>query len=112
MLLELRASGRVFFNAYFVAYLLAPRTCHKFIGYLEEEAVKTYTKAIEDLDAGKLPRWQNSPATELSKKYWHLEDDATMRDVLLAVRADEAVHRDVNHGFASISEDAPNPFKD
>jgi len=27
--------------------------------------------------------------------------DATLRDVVLLVRADEAHHRDVNHGFAS-----------
>ena len=26
--------------------------------------------------------------------------DATLRDVVLVVRADEAHHRDVNHGFA------------
>ena len=27
--------------------------------------------------------------------------DATLRDVVLIVRADEAHHRDINHGFAS-----------
>ncbi len=27
--------------------------------------------------------------------------DATLRDVVLVVRADEAHHRDINHGFAS-----------
>lgn len=30
-----------------------------------------------------------------------MDDDATLRDVVLLVRADEAHHRDVNHGFAS-----------
>ena len=30
-----------------------------------------------------------------------IDDDATLRDVVLVVRADEAHHRDVNHGFAS-----------
>ncbi|WP_411289025.1 alternative oxidase [Phenylobacterium sp.] len=30
-----------------------------------------------------------------------MADDATLRDVVLVVRADEAHHRDVNHGFAS-----------
>jgi hypothetical protein len=33
-----------------------------------------------------------------------------LRDVLLAVRADEAIHRDANHVFASIEKSAPNPF--
>ena len=30
-----------------MAYFLSPRLCHKFVGYLEEEAVKTYTHCIE-----------------------------------------------------------------
>ena len=33
--------------------------------------------------------------------YWHLPLDATLRDVIVMVRADEAHHRDVNHAFAS-----------
>ena len=37
----------VFFNAYFLAYLISPRACHSFVGYLEEEAVKTYTHALQ-----------------------------------------------------------------
>lgn len=36
--------------------------------------------------------------------------DATFRDLILAVRADEANHRVVNHTFADIDEDAHNPF--
>ena len=66
--IQLRQPGVVFrtavlftqgivFNAFFAAYLLSPKTCHRFVGYLEEEAVKTYTHAIADLDAGKLPEW-------------------------------------------------------
>ena len=47
----------VVYNAFFISYLLSPKTCHRFVGYLEEEAVKTYTHAIADLDAGKLPMW-------------------------------------------------------
>ncbi|GIL43101.1 hypothetical protein Vafri_893, partial [Volvox africanus] len=46
------AAQGVFFNAYFLTYLLSPRTCHAFIGFLEEEAVKTYTHALEEIDAG------------------------------------------------------------
>ena len=36
--------------------------------------------------------------------------DATMRDLILAVRADEAHHRDVNHTFADLAPDQTNPF--
>jgi ubiquinol oxidase len=32
--------------------------------------------------------------------YWSLPPDARLSDVIIAVRADEAGHRDVNHGFA------------
>ncbi|MDQ1343034.1 MAG: ubiquinol oxidase, partial [Pseudomonadota bacterium] len=32
--------------------------------------------------------------------YWKLAPDARLRDVVLAIRADEGHHRDVNHGFA------------
>jgi ubiquinol oxidase len=40
------------------------------------------------------------PAPEIARHYWKLPDDATLRDVVLVVRADEAHHRDVNHGLA------------
>lgn len=33
-----------------------------------------------------------------------------MRDVLLAIRADEAHHRLVNHTLSSMKPSAPNPF--
>ena len=33
----------IFFNAFFFTYLFAPSTCHRFVGFLEEEAVRTYT---------------------------------------------------------------------
>ena len=35
--------------------------------------------------------------------YYELGPDATMRDMLLSVRADEAIHRDVNHRFSELS---------
>ena len=41
------------------------------------------------------------PAPAIAKRYWDLADDATLRDVVLVVRADEAHHRDVTHGFAN-----------
>ena len=31
--------------------------------------------------------------------YWQLAPDARLREVIIAVRADEAKHRDVNHQF-------------
>jgi len=36
--------------------------------------------------------------------------DATFRDLLLAIRKDEATHREVNHTFANLKENDDNPF--
>lgn len=96
-LMILGAQG-VFFNSMFISYLISPRTCHRFVGYIEEEAVKTYTQAIADLEAGKLPKWEKLEAPEIAVKYWNMpEGHRTMRDLLLYIRADEAKHREVNH---------------
>ena len=46
----------------------------------------------QDLDAGKLPQWTNLQSPDIGKNYWKLGPDATMRDLLLAIRADEACH--------------------
>ena len=43
----------------------------------------------------------NVAAPEIARRYWNLPADATLRDVVEVVRADEAHHRDVNHGFAN-----------
>jgi hypothetical protein len=72
----------VFFNAYFLAYLLAPRTCHAFIGFLEEEAVKTYTHALAEIDAGRL--WRGKSAPRIAVQYWGLPEGATMRGTAAA----------------------------
>ncbi len=87
----------VFFNAFFVLYLFWPRVAHRFVGYLEEEAVVSYTEYLADIDAG---RAENVAAPQYAIDYWHLPAEARLRDVVVVVRLDEAGHRDVNHGFA------------
>jgi ubiquinol oxidase len=94
--LILLAQG-MFFNAFFLLYLISPRTAHRLVGYFEEEAVISYTAYLAEIDAGTL---ENVPAPQIAIDYWHLPQDARLRDVVIAVRADEAEHRDVNHGFA------------
>ncbi len=86
----------VFYNLYFFLYLFAPRTAHRVVGYFEEEAVISYTAYLEEVDAG---RHENIAAPQIAIDYWQLPADARLRDVIIAVRADEAEHRDVNHGF-------------
>ncbi|KAK8183086.1 alternative oxidase-domain-containing protein [Phyllosticta capitalensis] len=110
-LLVLGAQG-VFFNAMFISYLVSPRTCHRFVGYLEEEAVITYTRELEDLDAGRLPMWEKMEAPAIAVDYWRMpEGHRTMRDLLLYIRADESKHREVNHTLANLDQKHdPNPY--
>lgn len=88
----------IFYNFYFFLYLLAPRTAHRVVAYFEEEAVFSYTQYLAEVDAG---RHANVPAPQIAIDYWQLPQNARLRDVILAVRADEAEHRDVNHFFVS-----------
>lgn len=93
----------IFFNFYFLAYLLSPKFCHRFVGYLEEEAVKTYSILLKHMDDGHLPEWDNMPAPTEARQYYGLDETATFRDVVLAVRADEAGHREHNHHFSDLN---------
>ena len=88
----------VFLVLYSILYLVSSRTAHRVVGYFEEEAVISYTLYLKEIDEGRSP---NVAAPAIAKHYWKMAADATLRDVVLLVRADEAHHRDVNHGFAS-----------
>ena len=86
----------VFYNGFFLAYLLSPRICHRFVGFLEEEAVFTYTRMIDDIEKGELKKWDSLQAPQIAITYYNMpEGRQTMRDMLLYIRADEAKHREV-----------------
>ena len=87
----------IFYNFYFFLYLFFPKTAHRMVGYFEEEAVISYDLYLKEIDEG---RQKNVPAPQIAIDYWGLKKDATLRDVVIAVREDECKHRDVNHGFA------------
>ena len=112
MRLAVLATQGAFFNAFFLAYIISPSTCHRAVGYLEEEAVITYTRQIKDLDAGRLRMWEKLEAPPIAVEYWNMpEGHRTMRDLLLYIRADESKHREVNHTLANLSyRDDPNPY--
>jgi ubiquinol oxidase len=93
----------IFYNAYFWLYLFAPRTAHRIVGYLEEEAVVSYTQYLAQIDAGLV---ENVPAPQIAIDYWRLPSTARLREVVIAVRADEAGHRDRNHEMADQLEAA------
>ncbi len=88
----------VFYLFFFGLYLVSPKTAHRVVGYFEEEAVISYTHYLAEIDEG---RSANVPAPAIALAYWNLPADARLRDVVEVVRADEAHHRDVNHGFAN-----------
>jgi len=87
----------VFYNVFFILYITSPKLAHRVVGYLEEEAVISYTGFLNEIDSGRI---KNDPAPQIAIDYWHLPKTAKLRDVVLAVRADEALHRDTNHHFA------------
>ena len=98
----------IFYNFYFFLYLFVPRVAHRFVAYLEEEAVVSYTSYLKAIDDGEL---ENVPAPQIAIEYWNLPETARLRDVVEVVRADEARHRDVNHAFADAlkAEQTPPP---
>lgn len=56
----------VFFNLFFLAYMVSPKSAHRFVGYLEEEACLTYTLCLEEMDKGRLPEWKEMPAPAIA----------------------------------------------
>ena len=91
----------IFWHVYFIVFLISPSTAHRIVGYFEEEAVYSYTEYLNELDEGRI---ENVPAPRIAITYWNLADDAKLRDVILAVRDDEAGHRDVNHYIATYGD--------
>ena len=87
----------VFWHFYFVLYVLFPKTAHRMIGYFENQAVVSYTQYLEEIDAGRVI---NIPAPQIAINYYKLAHNATLRDVVVAVRSDEQGHADVNHNMA------------
>ncbi len=94
--LVLLAQG-VFYNGFFLLYLVSSRTAHRMVGYFEEEAIVSYTEYLAEIESGRI---ENVAAPQIAIDYWKLGPDARLKDVVIAVRADEAGHRDVNHRFA------------
>lgn len=96
-LLILLAQG-FFFIGFLLLYIISAKTAHRLVGYFEEEAVYSYSCYLQEVDSGTL---ENIPAPQVAIDYWLLAADARLREVIIAVRADEAGHRDVNHDFAN-----------
>jgi hypothetical protein len=105
-----------FGSTFLLMYMISPAFCHRFVGYIEEEACHTYTKIIDEIEAAPegsdLAMWRTEEAPKIAKGYWHLGENGTVLDVMRAVRADEAEHRDVNHAVSGVGYDTVNPLYD
>ena len=88
----------IFYNLFFLLYLISSKTAHRLVGYFEEEAVYSYTEYLNGVYEGK---YENIAAPKIAIDYWKLKDDARLSEVIIAVREDEMKHRDVNHYFAN-----------
>ena len=88
----------VFWHFYFVLYVFFPKTAHRMVGYFENQAVVSYTQYLEEIDSGSV---ENIAAPKIAIDYYNLPSNATLRDVVVAVREDEQGHADVNHGMAN-----------
>jgi ubiquinol oxidase len=98
-------------------YLIRPQYLHRFVGYLEETAVHTYTNIVKltQTPGTKLhTSWKDTPAPEVAIAYWQMPADAKWVDCLSRMLADESHHRDVNHALASMPTEKlygnDNPF--
>ena len=136
------AAQMVMVPALFTVYCIHPPAMHRFVGYLEETACKTYVNVIHHVETPgtKLhTAWATLDAPVLGKGYYkvrargyrphmsvvvtssfthvwlciffvQLPNDAKWVDTLKCMMADETHHRDVNHTFADMKSDDPNPF--
>jgi ubiquinol oxidase len=89
----------VFWHFYLVLYVFFPRTAHRMVGYFEDQAVISYTQYLDRIERGDI---ENIDAPQIAIDYYHLPKDAKLSDVVIAVRADEQGHADVNHNMADI----------
>lgn len=98
-----------FGTAFFLSYVASPAFCHRFVGYIEEEACHTYTKIIDAIEkapeGSDLAGWRTEPAPKIARSYWKLGEKGTVLDMIYAVRADEAEHRDVNHAVSGHTDE-------
>ena len=91
--------GALFAGAFmlFLLYLISARTAHRLAGYLAEQSVQGYSQYLERIESG---AQENRAAPSSAIAYWTLAPDANISDMVIAMREDEAIHRDIHHAFA------------
>jgi hypothetical protein len=72
----------------------------------------SWSRAVSDSVHRNLPgtNREKMAAPPIAKDYWRLPENATIKDVLYAVRSDESTHRFVNHSLGNLEPNDVNPF--
>lgn len=92
--------AQLFFIIFYTfLYAFFPKIAHRMIGYFEEQAVISYTEFLSEIDNGSIENVA-APQIAIDYKPWNLDEGSTLRDLVIAVRADEEGHRDRNHEMA------------
>ena len=83
----------IFWHYYLLMYILAPKTAHLMIHYFEEEAVRSYTAYLGEIEAGNI---EDVPAPQIAIEYYNMLPEARLSDMIRYVRRDEQKHSDLN----------------
>lgn len=83
----------IFWHYYLLFYIIAPKTAHLMIHYFEEEAVRSYTNYLGEIEAGRI---EDVPAPQIAIDYYDLLPEAKLSDMIKYVRRDEQHHADLN----------------
>ncbi len=87
----------IFWQFYFLVYVIDFKTAHRMIAYFEQEAVKSYTEYLGMVERGEVP---NVPAPQLAIDYYKMKKTASLSDLIRKVRADEEHHSKVNMEYS------------
>ena len=87
----------LFWQFYFLVYVIDFKTAHRMIAYFEEEAVKSYTEYLNLVESGQV---ENIPAPQLAIDYYKMKKSAKLSDLIKKVRADEQHHSKVNMEYS------------
>ncbi len=93
------AAQGIFYTLYLILYICSAKTAHRLVGYLEEEAVISYTQYLTEVEEGRIP---NCEIPQLAHEYWNLPKTAKLKELIVVIRNDECKHRDVNHQFSDM----------
>lgn len=82
---------------YLMLYLISRKTAHHFAESLEEQGINSYNCYLQHIEEGKV---KNILAPKTAARYWNLPPRTHLRELILAMRADEIKYRSINKRFS------------